>query len=433
MIVGVNMGLLFSPVMGEQKADTDGRMRIAVLEFDIAEGIRIDKVVFADALAGTLQKHGNFHCIERRRILDVLKEQEFQIAMLSEAKHAARLGKVLDVRGLVCGSVGRVGREYVATCRLVDVHGGKVMTSSAARCRIGEPFSSLATQVAAEVLAAFPPEGFIIKMQEAADKSAEAIIDLGKRHGVDMHTKLDVLEEHIIEHPRSKEKMRVLRKMGVLRPLEVDHDFTTAKVPKELAGKVKPGMRVRATTPIQQIKRAAMLGETFELMLWMGSDLRTSKWAVSLNQKIEADLVRAFYGSVFRVIDREEVEARLARSRAARGRGRGRVSGRPIRYRTRKEWGNRTEPLPVDLVLDVYVSQSPYAHSTKSDLSAKLTLVETGHILTAHAKTVDEKQLSPETPGEIAKDIRQMLIDWYGKYQAAKKGLGAKGPEAERF
>ena len=423
VLVGVSVGLLFSPVIGDQKPETDGKMRIAVLEFDIAEGIRIDKVVFADALAGTLQKHGNFHCVERRRILDVLKEQEFQIAMLSDAKHAARLGKVLGVRGLVCGSVGRVGREYVATCRLVDVHGGKVMTSSAARCRIGEPFSSLATQVVAEVLAAFPPEGFIIKVQETADKSAEAVLDLGKRHGVDMHTKFVVLEEHVIEHPRSKEKMRVLRKMGVLRPFEVDHDFAMAKVAKELAGKVKTGMRVRATTPIRQIKRAAMLGETFELMLWMGSHTIAS-WPVSLNQKIEADVVRSLYGTGFRVISREEVEARRARADAARAKGRRPIRRRPIQYRTYREGGVRIEPLPVDLVLDVYISHPTLGHST-GNLSAKLTLVETGQILTAYAKTVDEKQLSPETPGEIAKDIRQMLIDWHGKYQAAKKGLGA--------
>jgi len=367
--------------------ETDGRLRVAIVRFDVGQGLSIDAGTFTDALSTTLAKQGNFVCIERRRIAKVIDEKDFQIAM-RDPKRAVGLAKLLGADSLIYGSVGRLGAEYVAVCHMVDVKSGKVLVSSGARCKGGGSLSTLATQAAGEVLAAFPPEGVILKLQKGGG-GMTAIIDLGKGNGVTTKTKLIVLDEQVMVHPRTKKTIRVVRKLGVLQPTGIEHEFTTAKVSEDMAAKLKPGQCVRAVTPVQQIKRSAMLGETFNLAFGSNSSVYgySYRWKAFV-ESMRGHLARNLYGTGFRLFDRSS--AKLI------GGQKGLASVHAdllLVFRARRLYGHRSEVFSAHLLVA----------GTYEQLAG----------CSRQAQTSDDGS-------EVAADVARMLQEWYGKYQKGK-------------
>ena len=358
------------------------------------------QIVLGRRVLGRRRRRGTGTGIERRRISKVLDEKDFQIA-IGDAKRAVGLAKLLGADALIYGSVGHLGGEYVAVCHMVDVKSGKVLVSSGARCKGGGSLTALAAQAAGEVLAAFPPEGVLLKLQKDTG-GMTAIIDLGKGNGVTVKTKLIALDEQVMVHPRTKKTLHIVRKLGVLQPTGIEHDFTTAKVPADLADKLKAGQLVRAITPVQRIKRAAMLGETFNLALVPLSTIgRTATWR-PLVQRMRGHLARSIYGTGFRLFD-----PAVAKSVAGR---KGAVPVLPdllIVFRHRRA---RLGPRQDHLVK--YFSAHLLVAGTYEELAG----------CSRQAEISDDGS-------ELAEDITRMLRQWYAKYQKTKlkdKGATAK-------
>lgn len=393
-VFGALLGAVAVPAPAEDAKEADGRLRVAVVRFDVGKGLSVDADAFTDALSTALQKQGGFVCIERRRISKVIEEKRLQSA-LGDPDRAVGLGKLLGADALVHGSVGRLGSEYVAVCHMVDVRTGKVLVSSGARCKGGGSLSSLAVQAAGEILAAFPPMGCILKLQKEASGGTVAIVDLGKGKGVTAKSKLVALDEQVIEHPRTKKATRIVRKLGVLQPSDIEQDFTTAKVPEALVARLKVGQLVRLTSPVQEIKRAAMLGETFNIAVQHeGKQSYSSRWKMwdAVIAKIKVHLARGLYGTSFRLVD-------LATATDARGR-----KGSP--------------PTPVDLVLVFGHQRSKivaYTVHYSGVLTAKLMVLDTGELLAGCSRETG----TTDDGTAMAKDVTRMLHEWYGKYQKA--------------
>jgi len=389
--------------------EADGRLHVAIMRFDVGKGVRIDAATFTDALSATLAKQGNFVCIERRRISRVIDEKDFQIAM-RDPKRAVGLAKLLKADALIYGSVGRLGAEYVAVCHMVDVRTGKVLVSSGARCKGGGSLTALAAQTAGEVLAAFPPEGCILKLQKDASGGVSALIDLGKANGVTAKTRLIALDEQVITHPRTKKTLRIVRKLGVLAPAAIEQDVTTADVPEAVATKLKPGQRVQALTAVQQLKRAAMLGETFNVEIEKRYLFRTA-------------LVRR--GPVIWKHDVEVVSSRLA---TALDRSSFRVFFEPDPKRDsagvlKDANPPRTSGPPADLILRLESRGSFRTSSTRTGLfTAKVIAAQTQEVLADYTRTFTRERFdaADETRDEIVKAVEAMLRQWYAKYQKGK-------------
>ena len=380
----------------EDAKEADGRLRVAIMRFDVGKGVSIDADTFTDALSTTLAKQGNFVCIERRRLSKVIDEKDFRIA-IGDTKRVVELAKLLGADALLYGSVGHLGGEYVAVCHMVDVRSGKVLVSSGARCKGGGSLTALAAQVAGEILAAFPPEGFILKLQKDASGATTATIDLGKGRGITTRSKLVALDEQVMTHPRTKKTIHIVRKLGVLQPSEIEQDFTTAKVPAELAAKLKTGQRIRAITPVQQIKRAAMRGETFDLAVKYEDEKSPYLWCrrwKPVIAKVKGHLARNLYGTTFRVLDL--------------GSG--------------KTGGGQPGPASGSVDLVVLFSQKghrpiPYSRGDYTAvLTAKLMVMETGEVLAGCSR---ETQTTVDGSA-MAKDVVRMLHEWYGRYQKGK-------------
>ena len=80
-----------------------------------------------DALRSELGKTGKYQVLERGQMEQILKEQGFQQSgICDEASCAIEIGKLLAVNTIVMGNIGKVGKTYTFSVRLVDVGTGKI-------------------------------------------------------------------------------------------------------------------------------------------------------------------------------------------------------------------------------------------------------------------------------------------------------------------
>jgi TolB-like protein len=100
--------------------------RVAVLPFDNALGGYTEASAIADEFSLQLGKIGRFDIVERERVTELFKEQDFDPKRL-DAKTAVAIGKMLGAHGVVMGNVteyraGRVGLQV----KLVGVETGEI-------------------------------------------------------------------------------------------------------------------------------------------------------------------------------------------------------------------------------------------------------------------------------------------------------------------
>ena len=101
--------------------DVPAGTKVAIMKFetnnasaDLADGV-------TDVLSTELANSKSIVLAERAAINTVLKEMEIQRSGLTEGQFAAKIGKGLNVRKVLLGSVRRFGEDYLLTIRSVDV------------------------------------------------------------------------------------------------------------------------------------------------------------------------------------------------------------------------------------------------------------------------------------------------------------------------
>ena len=99
---------------------------IAVLTFD-GKNISSDEAyILSDRLATEIYKLGTYTVIERSRIDEVLKEQGFQQTGCTTNECAVEVGKLLGVKKMITGSIGRIGSLYTISARIISAESGEI-------------------------------------------------------------------------------------------------------------------------------------------------------------------------------------------------------------------------------------------------------------------------------------------------------------------
>lgn len=94
---------------------------IALTELQ-AEGIDESSVrVISDRLRTELFKTGEFMVVERGQMEEILKEQGFQQSGCTSDACVVEVGQILGVKGMIAGSVGKLGGLFTLNVRLIDV------------------------------------------------------------------------------------------------------------------------------------------------------------------------------------------------------------------------------------------------------------------------------------------------------------------------
>ncbi|OGS35918.1 MAG: hypothetical protein A2293_11145 [Elusimicrobia bacterium RIFOXYB2_FULL_49_7] len=120
--------LLISTIWGDEPRPIRS---IAVVDLE-ASGMELGEAkTLSDALRTKIIDFGRFTVLERSKMDVILKEQGFQQsgACTNEAC-AVEMGQLLGVDAMVIGSVGRVGKTYSLTVRLLDLQTGKILHSA---------------------------------------------------------------------------------------------------------------------------------------------------------------------------------------------------------------------------------------------------------------------------------------------------------------
>ncbi|NLG16109.1 MAG: hypothetical protein GX556_02120 [Fibrobacter sp.] len=81
-----------------------------------------------DALRSELGTKKQFRVMERAMMEEILREQGFQQSgTCDEASCAVTMGRILSVQHIVMGNIGKVGKTYTMSVRLVDVATGSIL------------------------------------------------------------------------------------------------------------------------------------------------------------------------------------------------------------------------------------------------------------------------------------------------------------------
>lgn len=94
-----------------------------------ASGIeKSEAEVLTDAIRTEISHMGTFDIMERSEMENILKEQGFQSSGACEDDACAiEMGKILAVKYMILGNVGKLGKTYSISIRLVDVGTGKIV------------------------------------------------------------------------------------------------------------------------------------------------------------------------------------------------------------------------------------------------------------------------------------------------------------------
>jgi len=77
--------------------------------------------IVTDIVRMKLRTCGRFDLIEKAKMEEILKEQGFQQTGCTETECAVKMGKVLNVKKMIVGGLGKIGTAYRLSLRVVDV------------------------------------------------------------------------------------------------------------------------------------------------------------------------------------------------------------------------------------------------------------------------------------------------------------------------
>lgn len=137
----------------ERSAVPNNSDYVAILEL---EGKSVDAGIastITDILTNKMQALGCYRIMERNQVDKILQEQGFQNSgACSASECAVEMGRLLSIKKMVVGSVGKLGNSYVINLRMIDVKTGEI-TSNSSRQIVGgiENSASAAAEMATDL------------------------------------------------------------------------------------------------------------------------------------------------------------------------------------------------------------------------------------------------------------------------------------------
>lgn len=139
-MIGV-IGMSEGPVNG---ADN---VTVAVLELNarnvgISEAVKVTDFI-RESLAGT----DKFKVLEQQKMNRMSREQKFKLSGCTSQECAVRLGKLLNVRQVVYGSLSKLGGKYYISVRLIDARDGSILMAEVRECLSGNELKNTAESI----------------------------------------------------------------------------------------------------------------------------------------------------------------------------------------------------------------------------------------------------------------------------------------------
>lgn len=101
--------------------------RIAVLDIAPSGVPQTLAVSVTELLSTELVNTRMFEVIERMQVAKILNEQGFQQTGVTDSSAAAEVGKLLNTKRVVIGTLGKLGQKLVVTLKIVDVEKASIL------------------------------------------------------------------------------------------------------------------------------------------------------------------------------------------------------------------------------------------------------------------------------------------------------------------
>ncbi len=137
--------------------------------------------IITERLRNELFNTGVYTVLERSRMDDILKEQGFQKSgACTDEACAVEIGRLLSVRYMVTGTIGKIGRTYTLNVRMIDVESGEITSTADVDCKCEiDDVLSVSTKEIANKLAgrspASPPAAVIHKDKAVAGETMSGV------------------------------------------------------------------------------------------------------------------------------------------------------------------------------------------------------------------------------------------------------------------
>ncbi|MEW6557898.1 MAG: PorV/PorQ family protein [Elusimicrobiota bacterium] len=125
---------------------------IAVADFVAKNVSSADASIVADFLRTELVKTEKFNVIEKANMDKILAEAAFQQSGCTTSECAVQIGKLLNVRQMVVGSLSKLMDTYFITVNVVNVETGKILQSESIKAYSAEELNSVCKILAQKLI-----------------------------------------------------------------------------------------------------------------------------------------------------------------------------------------------------------------------------------------------------------------------------------------
>ncbi len=119
-------------VIAVLSAHADGQKRLAVLEFEVAQGVKIDRTYFSDLARGAVKKQAPQLFVMTRESTEVLLQANGKTLADCTGECEVEIGRKLGADYIISGRITQIGTRQVLTLRLFSTADGALMADEEA-------------------------------------------------------------------------------------------------------------------------------------------------------------------------------------------------------------------------------------------------------------------------------------------------------------
>ena len=109
------------PVAKPEEKKALREIRVAVFDFDVLPGVKIEAPALTDQINALLATLPKVTIVNRTEIQKVADEHKMVLTGLVDPNSAVKLGKFLSAQYVMVGRAGKIGNSYYLVTRLIDV------------------------------------------------------------------------------------------------------------------------------------------------------------------------------------------------------------------------------------------------------------------------------------------------------------------------
>ncbi len=273
-----------------------GGIDVAIMDLEPLGVKKSMALTVSEILRSEFVKNPLFNVLERTRLKSILNEQSLQLSGMTIASKAVEVGKLLNVKKLIFGSISSIDSKYtkyILTLRMVDIESGAIEVSDSIDIPSDDNIKIAVSSIVKKIAKNINIIGTVKLVQDDY-----VFIDLGESTGISQDDKLSILNMKLIKDRNGKIIMREETPVANIKVVKADKKGSKCEIIKSWSD-IKVGMAVKLgekayTTPTEKRKgnitvksypegaKAFLDGEFIGLTPVSLKNLETDKYTVEI-------------------------------------------------------------------------------------------------------------------------------------------------------